>query len=293
VIRSASTSRLRTTSTVAAILCAGMTAGVRAQFNSAQTPPEMEGVGITDRRGEAVPLDLEFTDDTGRTVRLAEYFEPGKPVILTLNYYRCPMLCNLILNGLVDGLNGLDWSVGEEFTLLTVSFDPTEKSELAEVKKRAYLTQYTRPSARDGWHFLVGSAESVDALTEAVGYGLRYDEKTGEYAHPSTIIFLTPKGVISLYMDDVMYEPRDLRLALVEASQGAIGSPLDQIALFVCFQYDPESNSYQPVAWKIMRSGGLLTLLTLASGLGFLWYRDLRQRHLSDHHHHPVDVNDS
>jgi protein SCO1/2 len=255
-----------------------LAADAPAQFTSDTPVPEMEGVGIDDRRGEVVPRDLQFTDHEGRTVEIGDYLGSGQPVILTLNYYRCPMLCNLILNGMIDGLNDVEWSVGEEFRILTVSFNPEEGHELAEVKRRAYLTQYRRPSAPEGWDFLVGSQESIDALMEAVGYRVRYDEKTGEYAHPSTIIFLTPEGRVSLYMDDVMFDPRDLRLALVEASRGAIGSPLDQFALFVCFQYDPESNSYRPVAWKIMRSGGLLTLLLLASGLGILWYRDLRHR---------------
>lgn len=251
-------------------------------FAADRVPAEFNGVGVVDRRGEQVPLDLEFTDEQGRAVRLGEYFRPGRPVILTLNYYGCPQLCTLILNGLVDGLNGIDWSAGSEFELVTVSFDPEEGPGLAEVKKRAYLTQYDRETAAAGWHFLTGTTASIDALLDATGYGVRKDERTGEYAHPSTIIFLTPDGTISLYMDDVVYEPRDLRLALVEASEGGIGSALDQIALFMCFQYDPDAGSYRVVAWKVMRSGGMLTLMLLVSGLGLLWRRELRARAVPD-----------
>jgi protein SCO1/2 len=241
-------------------------------------PPELVGVGINDRRGEQVDLDLEFTDESSSRVKLREYFGAGRPVILTLVYYECPMLCNLILNALVDGLEEVEWSAGREFEIVTVSFNPEEGPKLADVKKRAYLTQYHRPTAAQGWHFLTGEEENIRALADTVGFSYRKDEKTGEYAHPSTITFLTPDGRVSMYMDDLVFRGRDLRLALVEASQGRIGSALDQIALFVCFQYDPESNSYVPAAWKIMRSGALLTLLVVVCGLGVLWLREARGR---------------
>ncbi|MHC5027891.1 MAG: SCO family protein [Planctomycetota bacterium] len=253
---------------------------VCAQMTSDVVPPEFEGVGIEDKRGDMVPLDLEFTNSDGERVRLGEYFRPGRPVIITLNYYTCPQLCDLVLNEMVNGLNQLEWSAGGEFDIVTVSINPEEEFQFASAKKRAYLTQYKRDSVARGWNFHVGEEQNIAELADALGWGFRYDEKTGEYAHPSAIMFCTPDGRISVYMDEVAFDANDLRLALVEASQGAIGSALDHIKLFFCFQYDPESNSYRIVAWKVMRGGALLTMLLLGSGLGFLWYRDLKLRHL-------------
>lgn len=272
----------RTSRCIAATALLGLAAlaapEAAAQYAVGDTPRGAEGVGIDDKRGAQIPLDLEFTNERGETVELAEYFKPDKPVILTLNYYRCPMLCTLTLNGMVNGLNEVEMSAGEAFEILTVSFDPSEEHQLAAAKKKAYLTQYKRPSAAEGWHFLVGSQASIDALTDAVGFKYNFVESTGEWAHTSTIIFCTPDGRVSLYMDDVVFKPQDLRFALVEASEGGIGSALDSFALFMCFQYDPEAGGYKVVAWKVMRSGGLLTLMVLLGGLALLWHKDLRSR---------------
>jgi len=250
-----------------------------AQRPSDAVPYELEGVGITERLNEKAPLDVTFTDDNGNTVRFGDYFKAGKPVILTLNYFRCPQLCDLTLNALVDGLQEVEWSAGKEFQIVTVSFNPSETTKLANTKKRAYLTEYTREGAKDGWHFLTGTQENIDRLTNGVGFGYKKQDN-GEYAHTATIIFLTPEGVISRYFNELTYKPSDLRLALIESSQGKIGSLLDRTLLFNCFMFDPE-RGYVPSAWKIMRAGGVLTMLIVAIGLFVLWRRGSHAGHPS------------
>jgi protein SCO1/2 len=241
-----------------------------------KTPKDLEGVGITEHLNETIPLDLAFKDENGADVKLRDYFTPGKPVILTLNYYNCKMLCNLTLNGMVDGLNGVEWSAGKEFQIVTVSINPAERPELAHAKKSAYLTQYKRDSVKGGWHFLTGDQANIDALCEATGFGYKPVDN-GDFAHTATIMFLTPDGKISRYMNNVMFEPRDLKFALIEASQGAIGSPMDKFLLLMCFHYDPLRNSYAASAMKIMRLGGMVTLVLLLTGLGMLWWRGPRK----------------
>lgn len=273
------------TPAMAAVFAAAplMTTGAMAQFTASPMEPQaltakdlprqLEGVGITEHLGEVIPLELTFTDESGHAGKLSEFFKPGRPVILTLNYYRCPMLCTLTLNGLVDALNELDWSGGKEFEIVTVSINPDEKPDLADVKKQAYLTQYKRESAKSGWHFLTGDARSIELLTKAVGFGYRFDPISGDFAHTSTIMFVTPEGKMSRYMNDVKFKPRDVKLALIEASEGAIGSPMDKFLLFMCFHYDPQSGSYAASAVKIMKMGGALTAVLLAAGIGVLWLR--------------------
>ena len=241
-----------------------------------QEPLEMEGVGIVQKLDEQVPTDLEFVDSTGKTVRMADLLDGEKPVILTLNYYQCPMLCSLTLNGLVDGLSELEWSAGDEFNIVTLSIAPEETPDLAARKKKSYVTDYGRESAGKGWWFLTGDEEDITALADAVGFGYRYDDVSGEFAHTSSIVFLTPDGRISLYMNDVVFKPRDLRLALVESSEGRIGSPLDTLLLFNCFQWDSTRNSYVVNAWKIVRLGGVLTVLLVIAGLFVLGFKNSR-----------------
>jgi len=242
-----------------------------------QTAPEMEGVGIEQKLDAMVPRDLQFTDADGDTVQMSDFLNREKPLILTLNYYRCPMLCSLTLNGMVDGLRDVDWSIGEEFDVVTVSVNPDEGPEIASRKKKAYVAQYGRDTAETGWFFLTSPEEDqVKQLAEAVGFGYRYDEVSGEYAHTSSIIFLTPDGRISKYMNDVVFQPRDLRLAIVESSEGRVGSAIDTLLLFNCFQWDPERNSYVASAWKIMRLGGVLTIILVAAGLVVLGFRNSR-----------------
>lgn len=265
------------------VLCAAaLMTTARGQSPVDALPSDLEGVGVDEKLGERIPGDLVFTDETGAEVRLQDYFDAGKPIILTPVFYNCPQLCTLVLNGMVSGLNETKWSAGEEFEIVTFSFKTGESPELAHIKKKAYLTQYHRESAREGWHFLVGSDESIARLTEAIGFRFQPLDD-GNIAHTATILFLTPDGVISRYMNDVMFQPRDLELALVEAGEGTIGSPMDKLVLFMCYQYDPAKGSYVPAAWKIMRAGGLLTLLLIVGGVAVLWKRGSRnampQRH--------------
>ena len=267
------TTRAMLTGALAAISVLASAGTASAQLLADELPAELNGVGIVQRLNETVPMDLSFRDSTGKDVRLADLVREDRPVILTMNYYRCPQLCSLTLNGLVDGLREMEWTAGDQFDLITVSIDPEEGPELAAQNKNGYITSYGRESAVPGWHFLVGDQEEIETLAKAVGFGYRYDEKSGEYAHTASIVFLTPDGRISKYMNDVRFNPRDVRFALVEASEGGVGSPIDTLLLFNCFQWDPESNSYVASAWKIMRLGGVVTVLLVICGLFVLGFR--------------------
>lgn len=225
-------------------------------------PAPLREVGFDQKLGDAVPLDARFVDETGVEVTLGSLFGE-RPVVLSLVYYECPMLCSMALNGLVSSLRVLELSVGREFDVLTVSFDPRETSELAAAKKASYVASYGREGAARSWHFLSGGAEAIAALTEAVGFRYVYDSDTGQYAHAAGIVVLTPNGRIARYFYGIDYPARDLRLGLVEASQGRIGSVVDQVLLY-CFQYDPESGSYAAVALNIVRLAGVLTILAIA-----------------------------
>lgn len=272
---------LRPSRLLVALLTAAIAAVAPGQVLLDEAPPEMQGVGIEEHLDTRLPLDLEFTDSDGSTVRLGDFFvDDGVPVILTLNFFRCQMLCTLTLNGLVDSIEAIDWSAGKEFRILTLSIASEEGPELADVKKRAYLNRYDRPEAPEGWRFLTGSRESIDRLCDAVGFGFRRlpgrNDEEYDYAHSSSIMFVTPDGRLSRYMNDVQFEPRDVRLALVEASEGAIGSPMEKFLLFTCYRYDPDLNSYAASAVKIMRFAGMLTTFAILAGIGLLWLRGPR-----------------
>lgn len=239
---------------------------------------ELEGATQEDMTGAQVDLDIRFVDDAGREVSFADYFGQGRPVLLTLNYFRCPMLCIETLNGLVDGLNEAGVVLGEDYEMVTVSFSEREGPDLAAAKKQSYLTRFDGENGQEHWHFLTGERDQILKLTDQVGFGFRYDERSGEYAHPSTIVFMTPDGRISLYMNDVLFQPRDLRLALVDASEGKIGSPLEKFLLFTCFQWDPEANSYSASAFRLMRFAGLVTVVFLALLVGLLVLRGARHQ---------------
>lgn len=238
-----------------------------------ELPPELQGVGIVERLDQTAPLDIPFKDESGKDVTLRDFLKPGRPIILTPVYYECPMLCNVTLNGLVEGMNGIEWSAGREFEIVTFSFNPKEGPQLADVKKRAYLTQYKRETAKQGWHFLTGAQQDIERMCKGIGFGYRYDAKANEYAHTSTIMLLTPDGKLARYINNVVFQPRDLKFGLIEASQGSIGSPMDKFLLFMCYHYDPLRNSYAASAMKIMRFGGLVTVILVALGLGMMWWR--------------------
>jgi protein SCO1/2 len=242
-------------------------------------PKDLEGVGITEHAGARLPLDLEFKDEDGKTVNLAQYFNGDRPVILTLGYYRCPMLCTLVLNSLVDGLKDLPWTPGQEFEIVTVSIDPTETPTLAKLKKQNYLEEYGRAGAAGGWHFLTGREESIRKLADAVGFGYRYVEERGQYAHPAAIFVVTPDGRMAKYLYGVLYQPKTLRLALAEAGQGKIGTTTDQLLLY-CFHYDAQEGRYVLAATNIMRFGGATTAVVVGLWLAVSWRRGARRKSL-------------
>lgn len=230
-------------------------------------PGALQGVGIDQKLNSQVPLDLKFTDEAGRQVPLSSFFQPQKPVILALVYYRCPMLCTQILNGIESSLKAVSLTPGRDFEVLAVSFDPKDTPELAASKKQMYLRRYGRPDTANGWHFLVGDPANTKALADAVGFHYKYDPKTDQYAHASGIMVLTPDGHLSKYFYGVEYSPRDLRLGLVEASSDKIGSPVDQILLY-CYHYDPNTGKYGALTMRILRTVGAGFLVVCGA---FLW----------------------
>jgi len=233
-------------------------------------PPYLQNVGIEQHLDGQVPPDLTFVDDAGRTVKLGDYFGT-KPLILNLVYYNCTMLCGEALAGLSGSMKMVKFDVGNQFDVITVSFNPQETSAIAAEKKQEYLKRYGRPGAASGWHFLTGPAESINALTKAVGFQYQYDPKSKQYAHATAIMVLTPQGRISRYFYGVDYPPKDLRMGLVEASQGKIGNAVDQVLLY-CYHYNPETGKYGAVITNILRLGAGLTILLLG-GLLFVLFR--------------------
>jgi len=238
----------------------GMTQGIMSPPANVR-PPGLKNVGIEQHLNEQIPPDLTFRDETGKPVRLGDYFGK-KPMILNLVYYQCPMLCGEVLAGLESALRVLKFDVGKEFDVLTVSFDPRETPEMAAAKKAQFLKRYGRPSAAQGWHFLTGSQESIDALTKAAGFQYQYDSKTSQFVHATAIMVLTPDGKIAQYFYGVEYVPKDLRLGLIQASENKIGNLVDQVLLY-CYHYDPETGKYGAVVMRIVRLAGLATVLTL------------------------------
>jgi len=245
-------------------------------LNATNRPAVLDEVGIDQKLNEPVPLDLEFRDETGKTVQLRDYFGE-KPVVLSLVYYECPMLCTMVLNGLLRSFRALTFDVGKDFTVVTVSFDPRETPALAAAKKKTYIEGYGRPVAADGWHFLTGDEASIKRLTQAVGFRYVYDEETKQFAHASGIMVLTPQGKLARYFYGIEYAPKDLRLGLVEASAGKVGSPVDQVLLY-CYHYDPQTGKYGVVIMNVLRLAGGATVLILGAFMFVMFRRDRRLR---------------
>jgi len=274
-----SASKLRnTTWNVLHVACALLfvAGGASAQLAD-HVPPALEEVGVEEHLDAKLPFDVEFVDERGNSVTLGSFFDGERPVILTLNYYRCPMLCGLQLNGVVEGLTGLDWSIGDQFEMVTVSIDPLETPTLAREKKQNYLKWYDREGAASGWHFLTGRQDDISRLAETVGFRYTYDEESKQYAHAAAIFVCTPDGRVARYLYGIEYPPKHLRLALLEASEGKIGNAIDQLILY-CYHYDPSDRSYAPAAMNIMRLGGGATALVLGSSLVLFWARDFRRK---------------
>jgi protein SCO1/2 len=237
------------------------------------TPGVLQQVGFDQRLGERIPLELPFKDESGEDVKLGDYFG-RKPVVLSIVYFRCPMLCTLSLNGLAGALEVLSFVPGQEFEVLTVSFDPHEGPALAAAKKQAYLRRYHRSGAERGWHFLTGPQSSTEALTRAVGFRYAWDTATKQWAHPAGILVLTPDGRVSKYLYGVEYSPKDLRLALVDAGGGRIGSFVDAVLLY-CYRYDPQTGRYSAAILNLVRAGAILTIAAL---VGFMVLSSRRRR---------------
>jgi protein SCO1/2 len=247
---------------------------VWAHHTAQHAPSMLQNVGFDQRLHEFIPLDLVFSDETGRQVSLQEYFGT-RPVILTLAYYNCPNLCTLVLNGLLRTLRALSLAVGEQFNVLTVSIDPQETPQQAAAKKAQYMRAYGRDGAADGWHFLTGQPEAIQRLTQAVGFRYTYDATAEQFAHASGIVVLTPQGQLARYFYGVEFAPRDVRLGIVEAASNRIGSPIDQL-LLLCYHYDPQSGKYSLVILRGLRIAGVITVLALGTFLGMMFRRERR-----------------
>jgi len=237
----------------------------------------LQKVGINQKMGAQIPLDLPFVDESGRDVTLRQYF--GKPVILALVYYQCPSLCNMVLNGVLRSIKQLDFTAGNQYEVIAVSFDPRETPEMATAKKQTYLNEYRRQGAPQGWHFLTGPETSSKALADSLGFRYVYDALTNQYAHSSAIMILTPAGRIDRYFYGIDYPARDVRLGLVEASNERIGTPTDQVLLY-CFHYDPTTGKYALVVMNVLRFAGLLTVVVLATFMIVMFRRDFRSARL-------------
>jgi protein SCO1/2 len=238
-----------------------------------QDPPQ---ITIAQKLNTRIPLDLQFRDETGKVVRLKDYFNSGRPVLLNFVYYRCPMLCPMVLEGTTTSLTHLKFNIGEQFDVLTVSIDPRDSVKSAAEMKEKYIRRYGRLDSAKGWHFLTAHETAIKKLTEAVGFQYSYDSRTDQFAHGAALMVLTPDGRMSRYLYGFEFKPRDLRLAIVEASGGKVGSATDQI-LLLCFHYDPVTGRYSRNAMMFARAGGVTTLLALG-GFIFVLFRKERAR---------------
>jgi protein SCO1 len=256
-------------------------------------PDRLVGVQVKEHLGESVKLDAELTDSDGKPVRLAQYLKGERPVVLTFNYSDCPMLCSLQLTRFVRALTQLKRTAGTDFDIVTISIDPAETPKRASETKARYMRDYARPEAAAGWHFLLGSEQTVRAVADSVGFSYTYNEERKEWLHAAALMVLTPDGKIARYIYGVDYHPETLNLSLVESSQGKIGSTMDRLVLY-CFHYDETEGRYAPVAMNIMRVGAGLVAVALGAFLTVYWVAESRKKRLSaksDGHHVIVALN--
>ena len=264
-----------------ALLLAPACAWAQGMFNGANfqrvpaLPAAVQDIGIDQKLNQQVPLQLTFRDETGKQVKLGDYFDPGghKPVMLMLVYYTCPMLCNEVLQGVSGGMKTLKFTAGDDFNVVTVSIDPNDGPTQAATKRAQYLSRYGRPQGQQGWHFLTGDQANIDALAKAVGFRYRWDTERKQFIHAAGIMLTTPDGRLSRYLYGVEFAPRDLELGLVEASQNRIGNVVDQV-LLLCYHYDPTVGKYTPVVLGAVRIGGVLTMLGLGGFIGLMLRRE-------------------
>ena len=243
-----------------------------------ERPRELMNVGIRPQFDAQIPLDLPFTDSTGKPIKLAEIFDGTKPVVLTMNYSNCPMLCSLQLNGLITAMEKMKWTAGEEFRVVTVSIDPLETPERAQLTKQKYLQAYGRATDVTAWRFLVSAKEqNIRTLANVVGFDYSYSPERREYLHAAALILCTPDGHVARYLGGVEYNAETLRLSLYEAGQGKVGSVWDEVLMF-CYQYDGRSGSYSMAAMRLMQAGGVTMIGVLGTVMFFFWRRELRRR---------------
>lgn len=245
-------------------------------------PPALDKVGIEQKLGDRLPLDTEFKDENGKIVKLGDYF--GKrPVVLALVYYDCPMLCNQVLNGLTGSLKGMSYEAGKDFDVIALSFDAreNEKPDLAKNKKASYMERYAHPGTEGGWHFLTGTQESIDKVTKAAGFSYKWDEKSQQFAHAGGIMITTVDGTLARYLYGIDYAPKDLKFALMESAENKVGNPAEQLLLY-CYHYDPSTGKYGLSILRIMRLGGIATVLGLGAMVFVFWRRNKRKAVNSD-----------
>jgi protein SCO1/2 len=263
----------------------GLSTDVRAQAWREQaegipntTPAELEGVDIVEHLGQALPRDAKFLDSDGKAVSLGDYFDGKHPTVFVFAYHTCPMLCSLVLDAAVKSLNDVQWTVGEQFNVVSLSIDPHDTPETAAKKRAKVVAGYPRAKgSTHGWSFLVGDEDNIRKVTDAVGFKYRYDARQKQYAHPAAIYLLTPDGRIGRYLYGIQYDPGDVRLGLLESSEGRSITTTERLLLF-CYHYDPQGKHYSLVAMNVMRLGGVVTIALLGGFLAVMWARERRRR---------------
>ena len=257
---------------------------ISAQLNREQ-PETLQGVGINENLGIGIPKFAKFATSTGDSIMIADLLEEGKPILLNPLYYDCPMLCGLVIDGVLNVVNELAWIPGDDYTIISFSIDPTESHTLAAEYKQRYISQINKSDAQDGWYFLTGKKSEIEKIISSIGFQVNEIKDTGELAHVAAITLLSPEAVITRYLYGIQYNEFDVRSALYEAADGKIGNTLTKVLMF-CYQFDPNSNSYVPFAINIMKLGGLATLVFLGIFIGVLWLRekDKKQTSKIDYH---------
>lgn len=248
------------------------------QTSSNGLPKVLQETGVDQKLGEQLPLDAEFRDENGNAVKLGDYFNKDKPVILALVYYECPMLCNQVLNGLTGSLKGISFDAGKEFDVVAISFDAREndKPDLAKNKKTSYLERYGRKGTENGWHFLTGEQKAIDEITRAAGFRYEWDEKSNQFAHGSAIMVVTPEGKLSRYHYGIDYAPKDLKFSLMDSAKNSIGNPVEQLSLY-CYHYDPSTGKYGLAILSVLRLMAVATILGVG-GMLFVFWRKSKSR---------------
>lgn len=243
------------------------------QTTSNGLPDALQKIGIEQKLGEQLPLETEFKDESGRAVKLGEFFNKDRPVVLAFVYYECPMLCNEVLNGLTGTLKGLSFDAGKEFDVVAISFDEREndKPDLARNKKESYMARYGRPGTEKGWHFLTGTKASIEAATKAAGFGFQWDEKSNQFAHAGGIMIATPEGKMSRYFYGIDYSPKDVKFGVIESAEHKVGNAAEKLLLY-CYHYDPSTGKYGFAILNVIRLGAVATLLGMGA-MGFVFWR--------------------